>query len=257
MSTVCLGTPQAAPPVPGRAAPPVSWPALALVVVAFVALAGAYSVAIPAYETNDEPWHYAYVRGLALLIAGWWYVRNALLYGDPLAIALQQEMGRPILYPRSLTDPYFVTDFPLVTFLSFFAVFGWLSLYVWRPVYLFYGLVVAYALAGLVYLWLRPLPALPIDPPARRALALSAGFIALLYAGLMHYNLSFSQPQGRLLFPALGAVALLVVLGWQRLCAPWPAGQRRVLLALPLANVAIAFAVLVWKVLPAYATTHG
>jgi hypothetical protein len=257
MSAVCLGTPQAAPPVPARAAPPVSWPALALVVVAFVALAGAYSVAIPAYETNDEPWHYAYVRGLALLIAGWWYVRNALLYGDPLAIALQQEMGRPILYPRSLTDPYFVTHFPLVTFLSFFAVFGWLSLYVWLPVYLFYGLVVAYALAGLAYLWLRPLPALQLDSPARQTVMLSIAYVGLLYAGLMHYNLSFSQPQGRLLFPALGAVALLVVLGWQRLCAPWPALQRRALFMLPLASAAIAVALLVGKVAPAYATTHG
>jgi 4-amino-4-deoxy-L-arabinose transferase-like glycosyltransferase len=197
------------------------------------------------------------VAGLAALIAGWWYVRNALLYGDPLATALQREMGGAGMYPRSLADPYFVTDFPLVTFFSFFAVFGWLSLYVWLPVYLFYALVVAYAAAGLVYLWLRPLPALPIDPPARRALALSAGFIALLYAGLLYYNLTFMQPQGRLLFPALGAAALLIVAGWQRLLAPWPAGQRRVLLALPLANVAIAFAVLIWKVLPAYATTHG
>lgn len=467
MSAVCLGAPQAALPVPARAAAPsASWPALALVVIAFVALAAAYSVAVPAYETNDEPWHYMYVRGLALgrglpvqrpgdaryvpeeghqpplyyllaapllqlsgldrfevvavenpdplrrpnrylhpvpgerfpyagavrglhlvrllsvalgalavvfiylaarvalpasppvpvavaalaatvpqvvfvhagvtndalatligsglfwsllrvlraeplirraaviglwfglglltkhaflalapavalallwapgplqtrlraiaiaaglalLIAGWWYARNTLLYGDPLAMALQREMNPSGLYPRSLTDPYFVTDFPLVTFFSFFAVFGWLSLYVWLPVYIFYGLVVAYALAGLAFLWLRPLPACPLDPPAWRAIALSIVSVGSLYAGLLHYNLTFIQPQGRLLFPALGAAALLVVLGWQCLLAPWPDGRRRVLLALPLANVAIALAALLWKVLPAYATAHS
>lgn len=199
----------------------------------------------------------AAAAGLALLIAGWWHVRNALLYGDPLAAALQREMSPRGVYPRSLADPYFAIDFPLVTFFSFFAVFGWLSLYVWLPVYIAYGLLVAYALLGLVYLRLRPLPACSLDPPAWRAVALSACYVALLYAGLVHYNLTFIQPQGRLLFPALGAVALLVVTGWQRLLAPWPAVQRRALLAIPLVSAAIAVAVLLGEVVPAYAIAHG
>jgi predicted RND superfamily exporter protein len=41
---------------------------------------------------------------------------------------------------------------------------------------------------------------------------------ALNGVGLVHYNLTYSQPQGRLLFPTIGALAVLVALGWRELC---------------------------------------
>jgi len=49
----------------------------------------------------------AIVYGLAMILAGWWYVRNQVLYGDPLAwqlfLSSQQHMVR--------TGPYGWSDF--------------------------------------------------------------------------------------------------------------------------------------------------
>jgi hypothetical protein len=48
-------------------------------------------------------------------------------------------------------------------------------------------------------------------------IAALAGIIVLSIALLVHLNLTFSQPQGRLLFPALPAVAVLAALGLEAL----------------------------------------
>jgi 4-amino-4-deoxy-L-arabinose transferase-like glycosyltransferase len=72
-----------------------------------------------------------------------------------------------------------------------------------------YGLYVVLAVvagAGLcAHLWHRRLR----DPKVLAALLLTGTAVA----GLVHYNLTFAQPQGRLLFPALTLVAALATLG--------------------------------------------
>ena len=51
-------------PKPSRSQGP-AWPWLALIVIAYLAIASLYAVRVPAWQAPDEPAHYNYVHELA------------------------------------------------------------------------------------------------------------------------------------------------------------------------------------------------
>ena len=64
-------------------------------------------------------------------------------------------------------------------------------------------------------------------------LAKKSGLVLLVtFGAVFYYNLIYTQPQGRLLFPALGAIAVLMAVGLKHLSS-WmkPQSARRVLFA--------------------------
>lgn len=98
---------------------------------------------------------------------------------------------------------------------SFFALFGWMSIPVSGWLYLAWGIIGAGSLIG----WIRrPRGESYRLGAARRRpaglLAASAGFLLL---GVIKNNLLVPQSQGRFLFPALGAIAVLFTAGFVRL----------------------------------------
>lgn len=98
---------------------------------------------------------------------------------------------------------------------SFFALFGWMSLPVSGWLYLAWGLLVAAALAG----WIkRPNgESFRLEESLPRPAGLLAASAVILILGVVKNNLLAPQPQGRFLFPALGAIAVLVSAGYCRL----------------------------------------
>jgi hypothetical protein len=180
--------------------------------------------------------------GVVLLLAGWWFVRNWQLYGDPAGLAAFQatyatqpfEWRSPAAWGSALQQLY----------ASFWARFGWLSL---RPpawVLWIYTLLVCAALVGLLRMVLEqrqqivhslspwqiarsPWAAVVLLP----LLALAWVVSFALAAGLVAW-------QGRMLFPALAAIAVGLAWGLVRLCAPWSA--RRVLFAVGVPLFALA-----------------
>jgi hypothetical protein len=86
------------------------------------------------------------------------------------------------------------------------------------PWYLYqgYALIILVGLAGLVLQ-----PAAQRRPPF--ALTVFTIFAGCSFAGVAYYNLTFTQPQGRLLFPALGALTVPIAWGLSFLFS----GQRR------------------------------
>ena len=150
------------------------------------------------------------VLGLAFLIVLPWLIRNYILYGDPLASRIMLTVVANIIDAKPITSPYFLTTFPKYLYMSFVGMFGWMNLPLFGWLYIFFGLLFGVAALG----YIRRMLYHQVDG----FLTLILLTFPILSLGITIYiNLNFSQPQGRYLFPALGAIALLVGLGLEGL----------------------------------------
>lgn len=142
------------------------------------------------------------VFGLAAAVAGWWYVRNWVLYGDPLAWGV------------------WLADIGVHTigFDELLRQFGHVGTSFWspydglfpRPVFWALGLLAALAAAG----WVRWV----IQRKTRgdvnaEGLLLAGAWFVLLFISLVRYMTTTPSAEGRLLFPGIASSSLLLVLG--------------------------------------------
>ncbi len=152
----------------------------------------------------------AVMLGMAAALAGGWFVRNQILYGDPLAYRL---MTASALFPRS--GPLTLPELLQISL-------PWLWQTFWggptpgdfSPVLLLIlaGLT-ALAAIGLLPTWRR---ITSLD--ARTAVAVLAAWLAfILVAQIQFIRMTTGADQGRYLFPAIPAFALLFVLGFTEL----------------------------------------
>lgn len=155
------------------------------------------------------------LAGVAIAVCGWLFVRNTVIYGDPLGSAMERATLATLMHPRSLWDPYFADYFPRMLSASFVGLLGWVNVWLPAPVYGFYVLLGGLAAIGVV---MRRR-----DPWTR----LAATFAALCLLGIVVFNLTFPQPQGRYLFAALPFLAFLAAVGLRAVTGrlglpPWP-----------------------------------
>lgn len=162
----------------------------------------------------------------ALLIAGWWYGRNLSLYGDWSGLGhLLANNGRR---EDPLTLSGFWREFRGLRY-SFWGLFGWFNLLLPQWIY---NLLDGITLAALAGLGLRGLQGLrrrsgrKLTP--QQAIRGMLALWALLSAALLIYwTLQATGSQGRLLFPGIGALIVMLVLGlevWiRRLPSRWQA----------------------------------
>lgn len=151
----------------------------------------------------------AIVAGIALVVGGWWFIRNAGVYGwlDPLASARHDQVVVGQLRSDDPSAPPLLSRL-LTVYESFWGIFGWMGVPLPDGMYLAFGALVGAVAAGAVA-WM------PLDSVDRRArlavpwLLLSVVVVGVALAG---YNRQFVQSQARYLFPsliAMGAVAAL------------------------------------------------
>jgi Dolichyl-phosphate-mannose-protein mannosyltransferase len=186
-------------------------------------------------------------RGLAIsaafivLIAPW-AIRNTVVYGDPVLAGAMRKYYAVLIDPHAITSPYFRGDFPDTMFRSFVGLFGWMNLLSPEWVYTVYGMLALLAAAGLATGLLRRRVDFPVP-------LLSSAVVIINLAIVVQINLTFRQPQGRYMFPALAAVAVLTAIGLEQLLP-----RRRSALAgfvlIPLAAVNV-YLLTAW-VWPAY-----
>ncbi|MFN8535567.1 MAG: glycosyltransferase family 39 protein [Dehalococcoidia bacterium] len=191
--------------------------------------------------------------GVAAGIAGWWYVRNVVLYGEPTGLS----MFLRIVNTRNPPPPIWelvageIEGFRI----SFWALFGGVNIVADPPTYWFYDLVAVLALAGLVVVavrWLRAgsLRRYP-GPPDPLTTTLVLFWTGIVTAGLLRWAQTTLASQGRLLYPAMAGIALLLALGLVGPFSPRLAGRAVGALGAVLATVAL---VLPFRfILPAYA----
>ncbi|MEK9164389.1 MAG: DUF2142 domain-containing protein [Chloroflexota bacterium] len=147
--------------------------------------------------------------GSLLIVTGWWYARNVLLYGDPLGLGIHfTEIGRS----QALTLESLIGQWQAVE-TSFWAAFGWGNVLLPDWAYWGFRVVELSALVGLAMIGIKTAKA--DDETWARWIA--AFYVAAVFAGLIWWTRAVSASLGRLLFPALAPLAALMVIGWARL----------------------------------------
>jgi hypothetical protein len=141
----------------------------------------------------------------AFLLAAPIIVRNLVLYGEVLGNHMEIVSLPGLVTPRSIGDSFFVTDFPMMLASSFVGLFGWTAVQVPMRIVALYWLAVA---PGLV---------VSLRSIRQPQVAYLWSVVVLNLVGLIHYNLTFTQAQGRLLFPSLAAFACIWGIGMTRL----------------------------------------
>lgn len=171
------------------------------------------------------------IFGVALLVAGPWYWRNANLYGglDILGLARHDEVVigqlRTADYLAETGGAAYAWSFGWTTFKSFWGQFGWMAVPMDTRTYRLLLALVAIAGSGLAVFLAQQVR----DSPNRHMelvagqwqalglLVLAAGLALVAFGG---YNLSFVQFQGRYLFPALIPLGVLFSLGLSEALRP-------------------------------------
>jgi len=165
----------------------------------------------------------ALMLAIALAVGGWWYVRNTVLYGNPIHYPVNVEKQMPwhfyFIYPEFLRPT--LRAAVRMTFRNFWATFGWTNVAIWPPTYnilLALSLVPVLGWVGLVADSVRG--RLHWSVFERRAFWLLVIALALMMIGVVRYVLFIhlgGGSQGRYYFPVLPSLGLLAALGLDRL----------------------------------------
>ena len=145
----------------------------------------------------------ALVYGVTIGVAGWWYARNWLLYGDPLGWSVW------------LID----IGVQRITLAELVRQFGHVATSFWSPydgllphgVFWALGALLALAAAGWVRLIARPKARQRTD---HVGLLLAGVWFVLLFASLIRYMTTTPSAEGRLLYPGIASASLLLLVGW-------------------------------------------
>ncbi len=156
---------------------------------------------------------YVYALALAwLLIAGWWYLRNIQLYGEPLGIIMMSNLAGPRDLTFSVVDLF--AEFQLFR-MSYWGLFGALNIQLTSIFYLLVDLMTLLSVFGLAFLILQ-LTAISDFAYARYELAhlltlLSA--LALTSLGLIVWSTLTRAADGRIVFPLIAVTSPLLAVG--------------------------------------------
>ncbi len=187
----------------------------------------------------------------AVAIAGWWYWRNYTLYGEWLAVGRLLTIGGLRVEPQTWAG--FWGELRGLRY-SFWGLFGWFSIPMPGWIYQTLDAITLAAAAGVLLslgkLWRERSAALWQEPAGRVRLLLLVW--AALLIGLMLYWATFAMSsQGRLLFPAISALATWLVLGLDFWLTHLPIRLRRLALALLPAGLLACSVYAVTTLLPA------
>ncbi len=159
--------------------------------------------------------------GAALAVSGWYFVRNWALYGDPLGWSFLLQINAPREGPLTL-------DVLAWLFKGVFRSFwlGWIGIAFEAWIYWLIGAICVISLAGFAAWLVRRWPSL--DAGVRWTLGLLGLHVALTLGSLIQWTATvLGTDQGRLIYPILPTVMLVLVAGWAwglpRLA---PAGSR-------------------------------
>jgi 4-amino-4-deoxy-L-arabinose transferase-like glycosyltransferase len=199
--------------------------------------------------------------GAAVVIAGWWYLRNWQLYGDPTGqnVFIQVLGQRDV--PANLAQLWRER---ISFFRGYWGNFGGLNVPMAEGVYVALDVLLVLAMVGLVLGSLLRLRALVRDrsatsKPARRQAGLVAWLLVLawpvLVAGLwVTWATTTWSSQGRLIFSAISVLSLLLMLGWHYLARVLPRRLGATALAIiPLFMFGISLVAPFAWIRPAYA----
>lgn len=197
---------------------------------------------------------------VTLLVSGWWYVRNQMLYGDPLAFrALTRFFGVDPVIRQLPAWSFMWGEFRSLRFTTW-GLFGQMNIFM-EPIaiYLVLDILTLVGSIGLVVGILRSL----IQNICREGwrgiwtflqdntlLIIVLLWFGLVFAAVVRWIMTVGA-QGRLLFPALPAAVITMVYGLRSLCRC--ISPKVLALALTLPMLALSVYVIPANIIPAYA----
>jgi hypothetical protein len=164
-----------------------------------------------------------------------------VIYGDPLAYGAMLVAVPDLVDVKTLTSPYFLDPFPGMLFKSFVGAFGWMNLWLSAKFYWLWGCIGIVSALGYV----KGLFQNRVDC---RITSILLTIPTLSLALVIQLNLTFSQPQGRYLFPALPALVTLEAIGLERL----PGWSKRVTFVFLTLLVILNIYILATVIIPSY-----
>ncbi|MEX1021480.1 MAG: glycosyltransferase family 39 protein [Litorilinea sp.] len=158
----------------------------------------------------------------ALLIAGWWYWRNITLYGDWTGLDHLAAITGARTTP--LTWGGWWHEFRGLRY-SAWGLFGWFNLLLPVWIYTLLDGVTLLALGGGVWTFLRRPHSADDTPQSSQAVRIVLWLWVLISAAALFYWISRAEgSQGRLIFPALAALMILLCAGLDAWRGPLRAG---------------------------------
>ncbi len=181
---------------------------------------------------------------VALLISGWWFVRNLVLYGDLLGWnAFLDVVGRRD-HPASLAQLWSEREGFVW---AYWGVFGAMNVIMAPWIYDVLSVLAVLAAFGLVLRIIRHLSGRsPLAQDTMRNALLCAFWIALVFVALLRWTSLTPASQGRLMFPCIAVISAALAYGWWSI-------HRYVLIAACGSLVLLAFAAPFVFIAPVYA----
>ena len=189
------------------------------------------------------------VLGLVILLAGWWFVRNLVLYQEPTGInVFFTSLVRP-------PNPIRVTSIPLYLqrmTMTYWAVFGWLNVPASSWLYRFFDLLVVLGVVGLPLALVRGLR--KPRSVAGSTLLLPIVWVAVVglgYLTYLAYNLVHSFGTGRMVLPAISCISMFI--SWGLTQFPPRRWRMPLVAVVAVAMALVALACPFLYIVPAYA----
>ena len=150
----------------------------------------------------------------ATAIAGWFYARNAILYGEITGTQMMAAIAGPRVPSPSLA----ALASEWLSFLSaYIGMFGAVNIPMSWWMYYAYGALCVLGCGGLVLAAARGRQACRRDPPGVIVLCMCAAAAAIAGIALLRWTSMTLASQGRLLFPIVAALSLLLAYGLRQL----------------------------------------
>lgn len=159
---------------------------------------------------------------IAMMIGGWWLLRNYNVYGDVFAMKRYTEVFGEInvppqyWYDRGFMPWQYAGLVVVNTFASFWGVFGHMNIFM--PTWIYYVL-------GALFIWTSAVLVPAIRGVEEKASVYLFGAVVLIVtAAFIGINMKYFQAMGRYLYPALLPFAAFWAIGVKRAV---PAGAKR------------------------------
>jgi 4-amino-4-deoxy-L-arabinose transferase-like glycosyltransferase len=187
-----------------------------------------------------------------LLVAGWWYARNWVLYGEltgtEMMLTVFGERGAFLTIQQLATQLVEVWE-------TFWIGFGWGNIRAPSIVYVLCAILLTLSVIGWLFTFVHSIITRGKDasilPGNRITLLVPAVWIILTFTALLRWMEVTQAPHGRLFFPVLPALALLMIVGLIQLVPP--RSQAIAAFVPPIAMFAISLYAFVFILRPAYA----
>lgn len=165
----------------------------------------------------------ACVVGASTLLMGWWFARNALVFGDPFRQAAHYKMMhgvQPGFAELSVQHGTSAAGYLLlvtkVAWISFWGIFDGMLRLMPTPIYVVFAVVQIAAACGLILLWRREGNGVDMGPVVGM-MGLFAVFVAAVF---YRFNWVHFTPQGRYFFPLLLPFGIATAAGWRTIFPP-------------------------------------